>query len=200
MSQCHFARTTHPCLTLPVLIYDSHSNGYNNVATDEKVLFFPFQKQTTGMFHWVSVKYIKGYPSTNQTIRPRCSSAKYEEYRIKSARKSTFAMMSMFASKWLYVDHCRLGGNRFNVVVGAVVMMLMMMVMARYPCLTYQSTLPSYFQSLLTPWSYSLISFFTQLSLCSYSLISQLHTFTYSYQLHHLLLRCTNLRVSMIPG
>ena len=96
MSQCHFARTTHPCLTLPVLIYDSHSNGYNNVATDEKVLFFPFQKQTTGMFHWVSVKYIKGYPSTNQTIR--CSSAKYEEYRMKSARKTTFAMMSMFAS------------------------------------------------------------------------------------------------------
>ena len=85
--------------------------------------------------------------------------------------------------QWLYVDHCRHDGNHFNVVVGAVVMMLMMMmVMARYPCLTYQSTLPSYFQSLLTPWSYSLISFFTQLSLCSYSLVSQLHTFTYSYQ------------------
>ena len=31
--------------------------------------------------------------------------------------------------QWLYVDHCRHDGNHFNVVVGAVVMMLMMMVM-----------------------------------------------------------------------
>ena len=58
-----------------------------------------------------------------------------------------------------------------------------MMVIARYPCLTYQSTLPSYFQSLLTPRSYSLITFFAQLSLSSYSYILLLYS-----KLRHLLL------------
>ena len=36
------------------------------------------------------------------------------------------------------------------------------LVMARYPCLTYQSTLPSYLPPLLDPRSYSLITFFAQ--------------------------------------
>ena len=101
----------------------------------------------------MSVKYIKEYPSTNQTIR--CSSAKYKECRMKFDLNPCQAEDNMcyvnVCKQWLYVDHCRHGGNHFNVVVGAVVMMLMMMVMGRYPCLTYQSTLPSYFQSLLTP-------------------------------------------------
>ena len=64
-----------------------------------------------------------------------------------------------------------------------MMMVLMMMVIARYPCLTYQSTLASYFQSLLTPRSYSLITFFAQLSLSSYSYILLLYS-----KLRHLLL------------
>ena len=58
-----------------------------------------------------------------------------------------------------------------SLIVMVTMMLLMMKVMARYPCLTYRSTLASYFQSLLTPRSYSLITFFPPLSLSAYSYI-----------------------------
>ena len=48
------------------------------------------------------------------------------------------------------------------IMVIMVMMLMMMMVMGRYPCLTYQSTLPSYLPSLLTSRSYCLITFFAQ--------------------------------------
>ena len=74
-----------------------------------------------------------------------------------------------------------------NIIMDTMVIMLMMMlVMGRYPCLTYQSTLASYFQSLLTPRSESLITFFAQLSLFSLTLVSILLL----YSKRHLLLSC----------
>ena len=47
-----------PCLTHlpPVLIYDSPSNGYNNVPADEKVLFLPISRTDQGNIqpiHWL---------------------------------------------------------------------------------------------------------------------------------------------------
>ena len=46
MSQCHFATVPYPASPL-VLIYDSHSNGYNQLGTDEKVV----GKQTWSVIH-----------------------------------------------------------------------------------------------------------------------------------------------------
>ena len=53
MSQCHFATVPYPASPL-VLIYDSHSNGYNQLGTDEKVV----GKQTWSVIHRGSNKNI----------------------------------------------------------------------------------------------------------------------------------------------
>ena len=86
-----------------------------------------------------------------------------------------------------------------NIIMDTMVIMLMMMlVMGRYPCLTYQSTLASYFQSLLTPRSESLITFFAQLSLFSLTLVSILLLYSKRHLL--LLVRATRSAGPMIPG